>query len=169
MIQEATTAIGQLIKTSGNHGELILQLSQIESENITHWESIFLLIEGGLVPFFITDIRPKAQHSAFILLQDIDTPESAERLVGCPCYVASVFVEENEEFTAELIGYAIFNGETFVGEVVDIEPMPQNPLLIVENDEGQAFSLPIHEDLIISLDEEKKHLHLDLPEGLLDL
>jgi 16S rRNA processing protein RimM len=169
MIQEATTAIGQLIKTSGNHGELILQLSQIESENITHWESIFLLIEGGLVPFFISDIRPKAQHSAFIQLQDVNTPESAEKLVGAPCYVASVLVEENEELTAQLIGYAIFNGETYIGQVVAIEAMPQNPLLIVESDEGDEFTLPIHENLIILLDEEKKHLHLDLPEGLLDL
>jgi len=169
MIQEATTAIGQLIKTSGNRGELILQLSQFESENITHWESIFLLIEGGLVPFFIADIRPKARRSAFIQLQDIDSPESAEKLVGCPCYVASVLVEEIEEFTAGLIGYSIFNDETYIGRVVAIEAMSQNPLLIVESDDGEEFSLPIHENLIISLDEQKKHLHLDLPEGLLDL
>jgi len=169
MIHEATTAIGKLLKTSGNRGELILQLTHIESENITHWESIFLHIEGGLVPFFIATIRPKAHHSAYIQLQDVTTLEEAQRLVGCPCYVPTAWLHEEEELTAELVGYQVFNQEDYIGKVVAIEPLPQNPLLIVENDSGRSYTLPIHEELILSLDEQKRELFLSLPEGLLDL
>jgi 16S rRNA processing protein RimM len=169
MIHEATTTIGQLLKTSGNRGELILQLTQIESEDITHWESIFLLIEGGLVPFFLSDIRPKARHSAYVLLQDVTTHEQAQYLVGCECYIASSELDEEEKFSAQLIGYSVFNQKEYIGKVVAIDPLPQNPLLIVENNLGKAFTLPIHEDLILSLDEQQKRLFLELPEGLLDL
>ncbi len=49
--------------------------------------------------------------------------------------------------------------------ITGIEDIPGNPCLIVETPDGEAM-IPLHEDLIIGMDENKKTLTMNLPEGL---
>lgn len=169
MIQEATCPIGTLLKTSGNHGEIILQLTQIESENIRNWESIFLYIEGGLVPFFFSSIKPKARYSALVCFEDVESVEAAELLIGTDCYAPCNRIDDVQVKSQSFIGYDVFNGKELVGIVTGIEPLPNNPLLLVTDDAGKTYSLPLHEDFIVKVSERRKKIVLKLPEGLLDI
>ena len=53
-----------------------------------------------------------------------------------------------------------------VGEITDFIDIPNNPCIEVETENG-AVMIPLHEDLIISVDPEYQELIMKIPEGLL--
>ena len=75
--------------------------------------------------------------------------------------VCSYLAEEEEEDSEDFIGWTLLDKGRIVGTVTGIEPIPGNLCLIV----GDTL-VPLHEDLVLSADPEKRILDLDLPEGL---
>ena len=65
--------------------------------------------------------------------------------------------EENAEEDMELME---------VGEITDFIDIPNNPCIEVETING-AVMLPLHEDLILSIDPEYQEIIMQIPEGLL--
>jgi ribosomal 30S subunit maturation factor RimM len=53
-----------------------------------------------------------------------------------------------------------------VGEITDFIDIPNNPCIEVETENG-AVMLPLHEDLILSIDPEYQEIIMQIPEGLL--
>ena len=49
------------------------------------------------------------------------------------------------------------------------EDSPGNPCLWVKKADGEEVLLPLHEDLVLDVDEPRKILKLTIPEGILDL
>jgi hypothetical protein len=53
-----------------------------------------------------------------------------------------------------------------VGEITDFIEIPNNPCIEVETENG-AVMIPLHEDLILSIDPEYQEIIMQIPEGLL--
>ena len=53
-----------------------------------------------------------------------------------------------------------------VGEITDFIDIPNNPCIEVETENG-AVMIPLHEDLILSIDPEYQEIIMQIPEGLL--
>ena len=53
-----------------------------------------------------------------------------------------------------------------VGEITDFIDIPNNPCIEVETENG-AVMIPLHEDLILSVDPEYQEIIMQIPEGLL--
>jgi ribosomal 30S subunit maturation factor RimM len=53
-----------------------------------------------------------------------------------------------------------------VGEITDFIDIPNNPCIEVETENG-AIMIPLHEDLILSLDPEYQEIIMQIPAGLL--
>ncbi|HQF10995.1 MAG TPA: 16S rRNA processing protein RimM, partial [Paludibacteraceae bacterium] len=67
------------------------------------------------------------------------------------------------------IEFRIFDKDNnFIGIVTDIDTSTQNVLFIVDNGEKQIL-IPACQDYILQIDEMKKIIYMDLPEGLLEL
>ena len=67
----------------------------------------------------------------------------------------------------DIIGWTLLDrGEKTVGEITGYEDIPGNTCLYVETKDGQAM-IPLHEDLILSVDEDSKSLSMAVPEGLI--
>ena len=52
------------------------------------------------------------------------------------------------------------------GTISDFEDIPGNPCLYIDTPNGQAM-IPLHEELILSVDDENKILSMKIPDGLL--
>ena len=91
-------------------------------------------------------------------LSGVDCLEDAEEIVGRAVWLDA---EEEEEDSEDFIGWTLLDKGRIVGTVTGIEPIPGNLCLIV----GDTL-VPLHEDLVLSADPEKRILDLDLPEGL---
>jgi ribosomal 30S subunit maturation factor RimM len=53
-----------------------------------------------------------------------------------------------------------------VGEITDFIDIPNNPCIEVETENG-AVMLPLHQDLILSVDPENQEIIMQIPAGLL--
>ena len=53
-----------------------------------------------------------------------------------------------------------------VGEITDFIDIPNNPCIEVETENG-AVMIPLHEDLILSIDPEYQEIIMQIPEGLI--
>ena len=54
-----------------------------------------------------------------------------------------------------------------VGDITDIDDTTENALFVVDADGNQIF-VPISENLILEIDDEKKVISMELPQGLID-
>ena len=154
--------IGQVLKSDGKDGGLVVSFPEIDPEEIDLQEPVFIEFDGLPVPFYIESFTRRGQNRALVHLTGIHSLEDAEEVAGAALW-ADYFEEEEEE---DLIGWKVVdeNG-TPVGAVADYEEIPGNTCLWVTLPDGKEVLLPFHEDLVLGL--EGGVLRLRIPEGLL--
>ena len=88
------------------------------------------------------------------------TPETPDQ-VGC---------DEEDKVGCDEDGQDVIAGLTGnlyeVGEITDFIDIPNNPCIEVETENG-AVMLPLHQDLILSVDPENQEIIMQIPAGLL--
>jgi 16S rRNA processing protein RimM len=164
--------IGKVVKSHGIHGELIIETSNPEAfQNIK--ESIHLEIEGLLVPFFIQKIHHQSTERFRIKFHWLDNEKQTQEIMNCDVFIPTSDLGELEQnliITPHLlIGYkAIDKVHGNIGEVQDYIDQPNNPILVIKEGRNEIL-IPYHPDLISTVENRKKTVYLDTPEGLIDL
>ena len=164
--------IAQVLKSNGTEGEIILGFRDFGPEDIDLQEPVFIYFDGLPVPFFIESIAAKGPMKALVRLTGMKNLEDAEEVAGSDVFALRSSVEDllydDEELDATmLVGWELFSEDgSRVGEISDFEPIPGNPCLYVEAEEGTVM-VPLHDDLILDIDEEGKKISLRIPEGLI--
>ena len=121
--------IAKILKSNGTDGGLLIGVRDIEVGQIDLQEPVFIEFDGLPVPFFIQDLQQRGNSKAIIHLNDITSLADAEEVVGRAVYVEGEWEEEEElDFT----GWTLLCRGERVGVVSGLEPIPGNPLLIIE-------------------------------------
>lgn len=150
--------IAKILKSNGTDGGILIGVRDIAVDQIELKEPVFIYFDELPVPFFIQDLRQRGASKAIIHLNDVNSLEDAEELVGREIYIDAEFEEEEDD---DFVGWTVLNrGERF-GVVTGIEPIPGNLCLYIGD-----ILIPLHEDLIISADPQARILDLEIPEGL---
>lgn len=154
--------IGQVLKSNGTDGQVVISLSGIDAEDISEKEPVFIFFDELPVPYFISGAQRRGSNKILAYLTDTSTLEDAEELAG-----RGIFLRDED---AQEDGMVDFTGWTLICEgeyrILGIEDIPGNPCLIVDNGAEEVL-VPLHEDLITDMDEAQKTLRMNLPEGLL--
>ena len=159
--------IGQVLKSNGTDGELLLSFPEIAPEEIDLQEPVFIKYDGLPVPFYFDSFTPRGRSRALVRLTGIRSLKDADELAGAAVY-ADYFEEEAGE---DLTGWTVVDAASgaVVGSVADFEDIPGNTCLWVRRPDGQEVLLPFHEDLLAGMDQKTGTLTLSIPEGILDL
>ena len=171
--------IAQVLKSNGTDGELVLGFREIAPEDINLNEPVFIVFDGLPVPFFIESFSKRGNTKVLVRLTDIRSMEDVEEIAGKAVYVEEESLPEmsfEEDGYAALIGWILLApvGEDVsedmeveeVGEITDFIDIPNNPCIEVETKNG-AVMIPLHEDLILSVDPENLEIIMQIPAGLL--
>lgn len=159
--------IAQVLKSNGIEGELVLSFRDIDPEEIDIQEPVFVHFDGLPVPFFIRSFTPRGTNRALVTFNDICSLEDAEEMIGKAVYADEDGYETDEESPESLVGWLLKDaGGRERGRISGFEDIPGNPCLDVETDDGHSL-VPLHEDLVISIDEENQELTMEIPSGLL--
>ena len=150
--------IAKVLKSNGTDGGILIGTRDLEISQIDTEEPVFIEFDGLPVPFFIQDISRKGGSRAVVHLNDVTNLEDAEEIVGRAIFIDS---DDEEEYDEDFIGWTVYDRGVRVGEVDGFEDIPGNPCLSI----GEIL-IPLHEDFVISADEGRRELFLDLPEGL---
>ncbi len=175
MIEEKElVAIGRLGKPHGIHGEINAYID--EDVDIGRLQKVVLNIDGIYVPFFINSLRPKRADSVIIAIDGVDNENHAAQLTNLEVFalladdVKAMPDGGDGMYASDLVGYTLVhvNGRP-VGEITDIDDSTENALFIVTMPGGSTVYVPVADDLIDEIDEERRLVVMTIPEGLLEL
>ena len=161
------TEIGRTGKPHGLKGEIKLRVLDFYEEDLLELDSV--LIGEPPVPFFIESIRGGGALIAKI--EGLDSREAVALLGNQPLFALSDKITEREPepdtpFDA-LVGWFIeAEGYPRLGPITGIMDLPQHYLAELAY-EGRELLVPLHEDLIVGVDEKTTTLTMNLPSGLL--
>ena len=170
--------IAQVLKSNGTDGELVMGFREIAPEDINLNEPVFIFFDGLPVPFFIESFTKRGNTKALVRLTDICSMEDVEEIAGKAVYIEEDNLPEmsfEEDGYAALIGWMVLTPEDAsdmdsdlyeIGEITDFIDIPNNPCIEVETENG-AVMIPLHEDLILSVDQESLEIIMQIPAGLL--
>jgi len=169
MTRDDCILLGSITKTHGVRGELILRTGRITYEPDKKWGSLFLEIDGIMVPFFISDVYMLRDREWVLGLDDIPDKTAAEKLCGKDVWVLKQHVEtEREEIDlTDLAGFSFQDKHSgkkgIIKEFLDI---PGNPVLEVLI-EGKSHLVPVQDEFILEFNTRNRSVKMDLPDGLI--
>ena len=156
--------IAKVLKSNGVDGDVLVSAPDIALEEIQG--PVLIDFDGLPAPFFIESCTRRGSGKYIIHLTDVCNLEDAEELVGR--FLWSDEVEEDDDEAQDFTGWKVLNRGDYIGTVTDYEPIPGNLCLYLKPaEDADEIIIPLHEDLIISSDEESLTLNLNLPDGLL--
>ena len=158
--------IGQVLKSNGRDGELLVSFSGIAPEDIDLEEPVFIEFDGLPVPFYFEAFSQRGNSRALVRLTGVHNLTDADELAGAVLYAEDDLYEDEDE---DLTGWTVLDADgTRVGTVSAHEDIPGNPCIWVETGHGESL-LPLREELVLDVDQTEKTLRMEIPEGLLDL
>ena len=170
--KENFSLIGSLAKTHGVHGALILKLTGLNPEDIPDIESVFINVDGLMVPYFISQLSDRDQSSMIIMFDDIDSKDKAEEFTGCEIFVQADLLNKSagkHKIINDITGYKVADKKYGdIGQIKDIINIHNNPLLRVRSGK-QEYLIPFHNDFVVDKNHKLKTIYTCLPNGLLDI
>ena len=165
--------IGYIQKFRGLQGEVELLFTDDPFDRGTA-DYLVLNIDGINIPFFIEEYRFKNQDTAIIKFEDVDTEETAKKLVGAKVYYPTTHInnEDSEELSSlnALTGFTVYDeNDNMIGTIDCVHDAINNPLLYIINADDEELVIPYHDDFLVNFDLKNRTIHLSLPEGILDI
>ena len=158
--------IAQVLKANGREGELLVGFVGMAPEDIDLEEPVFIVFDGLPVPFYFESFTTRGNTRALVRLTGVRNLTDAEELVGRDILAEDDLYEDDED---DLTGWTVLDADgTAVGTVTAHEDIPGNPCIWVETGHGEVL-VPLREELVLDVDEEKETLRMEIPEGLLNL
>ena len=155
--------IAQVLKSNGTDGGLLLSLFDISPEDIDLEEPVFISFDGLPVPFYFESFTPRGNNRAIVRLTGVHSLKDADELAGAEVFADYLEQEESDDITGWTVRDA--SGRA-VGTVTGYEDIPGNLCIYVKTPGGEVL-LPLHRELVISMDPETRTVALTIPDGLL--
>ncbi|MBQ6190052.1 MAG: 16S rRNA processing protein RimM [Bacteroidaceae bacterium] len=166
--QDEIYKIGQLGKPHGIKGEITFSFTTDVWDRVEA-DYLVLSIDGIFVPFFLEEYRFRGEHSALLKFQNIDSIEDAQEISGAEVYFPYSLTPEDgdADYTWSYFeGFHVHDEKTGdLGSIVRVDESTENVLFELES----GHLLPAVEAFITDIDHEGRTIHMNLPEGLLEI
>ena len=163
--------IGKIVATFGINGQIILQHNLGKKSTFKGVEIIFIeQTKGSLLPYFIKEAKPKTEEDNYILFEDIRSKETATKFIGKAVWLLQDDFKKlsNSKSPIALLGYKVISDNEILGIIDEVIEQPHQILLSIIY-KGKEALLPLHEETLINIDHKKNEVHLELPDGLLEV
>ncbi len=168
--KEDLSRIGFVNKSSGFKGSLSCILDIARPEKILNRKFLFILLEGLPVPFAVETMEVNG-NELIVKFEDVDTEQQAKKLTRKEIFADKQPKKKKNDLLSwkDLAGFSVVDethGET--GEIVEVMEYPMQMIARCSSN-GMEFLFPLNDEIIIDIDEKKKIVFVDLPEGLLSM
>ena len=159
--------IGKITRTHGFEGAVVIRSEGTITDEPEQGEPVFVVIDGLPVPFFTREAYSPSPDTLIISFDDYLTPESVRDLKGCEVIIQGD--ADGGDDLESVTGFTLRDTEsTFTGTVTGIIHNPGQLLATVASEAGEV-TVPLHPDLIVSVDNRRKIIEMRLPEGLTEI
>jgi 16S rRNA processing protein RimM len=158
--------VGAIVRTHGVYGSVVVRFLPGADPLVLEKEGwCFLSIRGKPVPFALKKVYENNNGEAVVEFNGVDSKPDTEFLIGLELSVEQLrsFKKQKVKDISLLKGYAVFNNGAEVGTILDIESTGKQYLFVLEDEK----LIPVHDDLINSINDIERRVYMDLPEGLI--
>lgn len=164
--------IGVFNKPHGVNGELQFTFTDDIFDRVD-CDFLICMIDGIPVPFFVEEYRIRSGTTALVKLDGVDDACAAAMFINTDVYFPRKYLDEGHD---EFLSWNYFEGFKVtdvthgeIGVVTGVDSSTANVLFNVRNAAGQERLIPVHEDIIESIDKDRREITFDLPDGLVNL
>jgi len=163
--------LGYVIKPHGLKGDVSILIDADDPNVYKDLESVFVLEDNLLVPFFISQIRISG-NKAILSFEEITTVDAATSFKGKKLYLPLDRLPKlsgNQFYYHEIVDFMVHDklmGE--VGKVTSVYDTGLQHLLVIDH-KGSEVLLPIADATIAEVDKTNKVFYVNFPNGLLDI
>lgn len=164
--------LGKIRKCNRKTGELSIRTNSEIPDGNNKPSLVFIEIDGGLVPFYVSSTRQRDSNTIQVLLEDYASLAKAQQFVDCAVFLPKndlQDLESNRFYYDEIIGFNVIDkNHGNIGILEDILDRPEQEILKI-NFKGKEILIPLVDEIFEKINHKKKQLFIDAPEGLIDL
>lgn len=163
--------IGKFVAVFGLHGELVLQHSLGKRSTLKDIKALFVEDKkDSFLPYFIESSKVRSERETLVTLEGLNTRELAQKLAQKEVWLMQEDFQRLARKSApiSLLGFSIFEGNELLGEVLEVIEQPHQVLCRIDWQGNEAL-IPVHEGTLVRIDQKKRQVIVELPEGLLDI
>jgi len=171
MRKEDCYLLGKITRRHGLAGNVILKLDTDQPELYNKLESIFVEINGLLVPFFIEKISRSKTDAINIAFKN-SSEALVDQSLGKDVYLPLSTLPKlsgKQFYYHEVIGYNILDeNDNDCGVIRSVNDQTAQNYFITNLD-GKEVVIPMIKDWIFEVNREERFIKMQLPEGLIDV
>lgn len=164
--------MGKIVKKYSFKGELLVKLDTDDPEQFLEMESVFVEQHKNLIPFFIDTLSLHKSSLLRVKFEEVANEADADALLGTELYLPLSLLPKlsgNKFYYHEITGFAVLDSNFGpLGIVAGVNDSTPQHLFEIEFN-GKEILIPINDEIIKKVDREHKTLHLEAPEGLIEL
>jgi 16S rRNA processing protein RimM len=163
--------IGKIVASHGLKGAVVFTHVAADAKWLKKGAPLFIEMQkGSYIPYFVSDLKVANEGEYIVNLEEVETVESAKRLVTKHVYV-------NEELLATYakkspllwVGFQVTDVNTgIIGNIEDIMQTPGQWLAKIDH-KGHEVLIPLIDQTIRDVNIKTRRLIVELPQGLLDV
>lgn len=171
MRTEDCFVLGTITRQHGYKGDVVAKIDTDRPEHYENLESVLMLQNGGLIPFFITHAQLLKKDHLLLRFEEVRSAKEAEGIMGQELYLplSSLPKLEGKSFYFhEIEGFEVMDHDKLIGIAMDVIDRPGQPVLRVLENEVEIL-VPLVDEFIGNIDRSERKLYLQLPDGLIDI
>ena len=170
MDKEQCFQLGKITKPFGIKGQVVFFLDVDSPADYSQMDSVFVDVKGSLIPYFIKDMNING-NKAVVTFEDVSSDE-AMQLIGSELYLPLDVLPPltgNKFYFHEIIGWTVVDKEKgAIGTINSVFENPAQPIFqVLQN--GKEILIPVIDQVIKTVDRDKKVIFIEAPNGLIDL
>jgi len=173
MRKEDCFYLGKIARKHSFKGEVVIALDTDQPELYKNMESVFVALGSNLIPFFIEKSILQKGNKLRVKFEEIDTQQDAEGILNAAVYLPLSLLPKltgNKFYYHEIIGFeAIDKNKGFIGIIEAVNDSAAQTFLEIQHDNTTTILVPLLDAFIKNIDRVNKILHIEAPEGLIDL
>ena len=172
MRKEDCFYLGRVVSKYSFKGEVLVKLDTDEPEIYENMESVFVSLGKDLVPFFIDRCRLHKSDLLRIDFEEVKDEPTADKIMGAELYLPLDLLPPlsgNKFYFHEVIGFSLVDrAHGDIGTIRAINDNVSQALFEAEKD-GKDLLIPISDEIIEKVDRKNRTIHVNAPEGLVEL
>ncbi|RPD50219.1 16S rRNA processing protein RimM [Hymenobacter sediminis] len=167
--------LGSVVKPHGLKGFVVAAFDVDNLDEYRKLKSVWVELPtalGKLTEFTVEKLQPQSNERALVKFKGIDRIEEAEPLRNAKLWrplTELPDLQDDQFYFHDVIGYTVVDEQ--LGELGTVETfyeLPQQDVLSMRY-KGQEILIPVANELILHADQSARKLHVNLPEGLLEV
>ena len=163
--------IGTVVSKHGYKGDIKISVASNNLDTLLDLKYLFIYLDGCFIPFTIDNLRSFSKNVLIVKLKEINSEKEVNEVIHKNIYVDSTKIEskkDSEFFYNNLINFNVFRDSQKIGTIEKINTDLPQPVFEIKYN-SRVVLVPIHKDLIKEIDKENNIIHLDIPDGLLEI